>query len=236
MSKILVIPDIHLKIQMLNEARKILNTEKFDFCVFLGDLVDDWNQQENADIYKKTYIAALEFFMDFPKALFCIGNHDISYVWERLETGFSHYCIDICQHYMKILQSTLRNRMAFVHRIDNVLFSHGGVTNYFVITNTGLKKDDDEIINYLNMLPLMEKGRYLYWNNTSPIWYRYTDGLEMWMPQKYLQVTGHTPVKKAFQEGSLVVCDTFSTYPDGNPIGNEKYIVVDSETKKWKEI
>ena len=58
----------------------------------------------------------------------------------------------------------------------------------------------------------------------------------MWMPQKYLQVTGHTPLKRAFQKGSLVVCDTFSTCPDGNPIGNEKFIVVDSETKKWKEI
>ena len=166
MSKILVIPDIHLKTHMLNEARKILNTGEMDDCVFLGDLVDDWNQQENPDIYKKTYEVALKFFTDFPKAKFCMGNHDISYVWERLESGFSHCCIDICQHYMKILQRTLGNRMAFVHRIDEVLFSHGGVTALFVSTNIGIKKDDEETINYLNMLPLTEKGRHLYWNNT----------------------------------------------------------------------
>ncbi len=235
MSKVLVIPDIHLKINMLDDARKILESEQFDGCVFLGDLVDDWGKQEDDKLYRATYEAALKFFTDFPEAKFCIGNHDISYVWEKLESGFSHKCIDICQYYMKALQNTLGDRMAFVHRIGNVLFSHGGVTEYFVRVNIGLKKTDEEILNYLNMLPLMERGKIAYWNNISPIWYRPYDDFAMWRPRKFLQITGHTPVKKAYQDKSLVICDTFSTYQNGDPIGNEKFLVVDCESKEWWE-
>ena len=34
----------------------------------------------------------------------------------------------------------------------------------------------------------------------------------------------------------LLVCDTFSTNSNGKPIGNQKFIAVDTETKEWTEV
>jgi len=236
MSKILVIPDIHLKPWMFDDAANLLDEGVADNCVFLGDLIDDWYKQEDKELYTKTFEAAITFFKEHPDALYCIGNHDISYVWEKLETGFSHWCIDICQHYMKLLSSTLGNRFAFVHRVDNILFSHGGVTELFVKRNWGVKRTDEEIINSINLQLFSERGAVCMWNDISPIWYRPDMAFTMWKEYKYLQVTGHTPVKAAYQNGSLVVCDTFSTYSNGDPIGNSKFILVDSDNKGWREI
>ena len=49
MSKVFVIPDIHLKPWMLEEAEKAVEKVTYDQIVFLGDVVDDWYQERNLD-------------------------------------------------------------------------------------------------------------------------------------------------------------------------------------------
>ena len=50
----------------------------------------------------------------------------------------------------------------------------------------------------------------------------------------YLQVVGHTPVISAVQEGSLHSLDNFSTYRDGNPYGDQRFVFVDTTEKTWQ--
>ena len=44
MSRIFVIPDIHLKPWIFCCAEERMKEERFDRAVVLGDLVDDWDQ------------------------------------------------------------------------------------------------------------------------------------------------------------------------------------------------
>ena len=54
-------------------------------------------------------------------------------------------------------------------------------------------------------------------------------------PLDMMQVVGHTPVVAPLLEnnGKLLTLDTFSTYDTGEPIGNEKYVWVDTVTEEW---
>ena len=76
MSKVLVIPDVHLKTKIFDRAEKILDSGQADFAVQLGDLVDDWDMQFAVAFYQQTMERVLAFHKKFPKTLWCMGNHD----------------------------------------------------------------------------------------------------------------------------------------------------------------
>lgn len=54
MSKVLVIPDVHLKPWMFDQAKEIMVNTDIERAVCVGDLVDDWNCEEEVDLYEKT--------------------------------------------------------------------------------------------------------------------------------------------------------------------------------------
>jgi Icc-related predicted phosphoesterase len=93
--KVIVIPDVHLKPHIFEKASKYIAEGKVDRAVCLMNIADDFKQEFNLDLYKKTYDAAIRFAKAHQDTLWCWGNHDMSYIWERLETGFSPYAIDI---------------------------------------------------------------------------------------------------------------------------------------------
>ena len=51
MSKVFVIPDVHLKPWMFDKAEELLSRSEYDKIVCLGDLVDDWDQEKNLRMY-----------------------------------------------------------------------------------------------------------------------------------------------------------------------------------------
>ncbi len=57
---------------------------------------------------------------------------------------------------------------------------------------------------------------------------------EILSEQDYLQVVGHTPVISAIQEGNLLSLDNFSTYRDGIPYGDQRFVFVDTTEKTWQ--
>lgn len=86
----------------------------------------------------------------------------------------------------------------------------------------------DEIINLINELPPEE-----LWNNFSPLWVRPQHRkYDMYQSDKYVQVVGHTPTEDIFIRENLISCDVFSTYSNGLPIGNQKFIIIDTEMGK----
>ena len=79
-------------------------------------------------------------------------------------------------------------------------------------------------------------GEARLWQDESPIWARIQHTRWLLFPPGYLQVVGHTPVAEALydeRQGSLSL-DTFSTRSDGKPIGNERFVVVDSVEGTWQ--
>lgn len=61
------------------------------------------------------------------------------------------------------------SRMKYIHRIDNVLFMHGGLTSVFVkyCAQDVDYNDTDAVLEKINSL-----GRREMWDDASPIWFR----------------------------------------------------------------
>ncbi|SCY69233.1 Calcineurin-like phosphoesterase [Lachnospiraceae bacterium XBB2008] len=231
MSKVFIIPDVHLKPWMFIGASELIEQADYDAIVMLGDLVDDWGQDENRELYKETFDEAIRFVKEHQNTFFCYGNHDISYVWELAESGYSWRMRDLVVERLNELVGALPpENVGFLHSIDGVLFSHAGVTEQFVEYQFGLGWDIP-IPYMLERVSRMDE-RHL-WTDESPIWARpQYDEMKLYSKDVF-QVVGHTPVGKPFLEGNLLTLDTFSTYRDGTLFGNQRFVWVDTVSKTW---
>ena len=229
--KILVIPDVHLKPFMFDQAAQLLKKGEADRAVCLMDIADDWGKQYEIYLYVQTYDAAIRFAKEFPDTLWCYGNHDLSYPWQCKESGYSPIAPLVVCEKLEELRKALpdEGQMAYLQRADNVLFSHGGLADAFVRKYVPSKQynDVDAVLETVNGFE-----RWSMWQDMSPIWLRPQYSHEkMYKPRKLLQVVGHTPVRSIERIGNLISCDTFSTYSNGERFGNWAFTVVD--TKTW---
>ncbi len=233
MSKVFVIPDVHLKPWMFEKASEKISESSYDHIVILGDLVDDWGQEMNISLYNETFDIAIEFIKNHPNTLFCYGNHDVSYPWDKLESGYSTYARETVIKRLDELKNALpEGSCAFVHCIDDVLFSHAGIMMSFVIEQLGQygRLEIQDLVNYINS---MDKDQL--WRDDSPLWSRAEYGGRSY-PFGEIQVVGHTPVERITRYGEIIVTDTFSTYRDGTPIGDEKFTWVDTVNKESYQV
>lgn len=53
--KALVIPDVHLKPWMFEDASAIMRLDEAEKAVCLMDIPDDWGQEYNLDLYEETF-------------------------------------------------------------------------------------------------------------------------------------------------------------------------------------
>ncbi len=234
--KVLVIPDVHLKPHMFKQAVALLKTGVVQRAVCLMDIPDDWDKQFDVALYEETYDEAIHFAKSFPETAWCYGNHDLSYFWHCLESGYSLMADYTVRRKLLDLRAAVPedNPIRYVQRIDNVLFSHGGVLNFFVEEYIPKSKyhDVDAVVETINGL-----GRNEMWNDASPIWLRPQGRkMQLYKPRKLLQVVGHTPVNRITKEGNLISTDVFSTYRDGRPIGTEEYLLLDTLTWEYDGI
>ena len=228
--KILVIPDIHLKPYMFQRAAELLEKGTAERAVCLMDIPDDWGKGNQIELYVQTYDAAIAFAEKYPDTMWAYGNHDLCYLWNESESGYSPAAAWTVQEKLLELRRALPdgNEMQYIHKVDNVLFCHGGVLDYFVrsTVKSSVYHEVDEVVRVINGL-----HHDTMWNDASPIWYRpqYSGG-RMYKPRRILQVVGHTPVERIERNGNVISCDVFSTYRDGTPIGTQEFPVIDTET------
>ena len=215
---------------MFDRAAELMNYGIADKSVCLMDIPDEWGHGSDLGLYKETFDKAIKYAKDFPETLWCYGNHDVCYLWNQRETGYSKIAPwTVCEK-LRMLRESLpdKKQLAFIHRIDNVLFSHGGLAEAFVRRYVPSEQHDnaDAVISTINGFGLGEM-----WEDLSPIWYRpqYHAG-RMYKSRELLQVVGHTPVEAIVKSGSLISCDVFSTYRDGTPIGTQEFLIIDTVT------
>ncbi len=230
--RVLVIPDVHLKPEMFHQASVLMNRGEAERTVCLMDLPDDWDQQYHIERYAETFDAAIAYAQQYPDTLWCYGNHELSYLWHELESGYSSMAAWTVQEKLLQLRRTLPegNEIRYIHKIDNVLFCHGGILDGFVrsAVSDSLFHNADAVVDALN-----ELRKDMMWNDSSPIWYRpqYGKG-RMYQEDRLLQVVGHTPVDQICRDKNVISCDVFSTYRDGTPIGTQEFLLLD--TKTWE--
>ena len=240
---VLVMGDCHLKPWMFKRAEELMQEYCIETLVFLGDLVDDWKKQYSIEAYVETMNTAIDFYRRHPKSIYIIGNHDISYLWQKRETGYSPIASRTVIEKFEELKNVLpeNNQPNFIRRVDNCIFCHGGFTDsyiYYMIENYNLPvsiyKDIDSLIDIINKMDASQ-----LWQSSSPLWYRpqYYDGRMYGEKRGFLQVVGHTPVRELCQKGNVLSCDVFSTENDGRtPIGTEMFVLFNTVSLEWKGI
>ena len=227
--RVLVIPDVHLKPYMFAEAAERMRRGVADRAVCLMDIPDDWGREYDLELYVQTFDAAISFAKEFPDTLWCYGNHDLCYLWNERESGYSRAAAYTVRNKLEELKDALpsENQIRYIHRIDDVLFCHGSILQAFVEENVENTGSVDETLAEINAM-----GPEQLWCSASPIWYRPQDSREpMYGEGSLLQVVGHTPVEKIYRSGNVISCDVFSTYRDGRPIGTQEYPVIDTVKK-----
>ncbi len=207
---VLVIPDVHLKPWMFDAADAAIKQEPPDAIVQLGDLPDDWGMQRRPEAYDALYERAEAFLAAHHDAYWCYGNHDMSYFWDAPESGMAKG--NVLRHVQErsraFWDKVPQDRKAFVHRIDNVCFSHAGILQDFIEDEGLASASTDDALAAINQM-----GRDELWQEFSPLWAR-PQGMAdldiLYRPQELFQVVGHTPVKYVREEGNLLSCDVFS--------------------------
>ena len=192
MGKILVLGDIHGRTCWAD----IIEKENPDKVIFLGDYVST-----HEDIPSDQQCSNLEDILNYKEAnpdkvILLRGNHDdqhLGYYWAECSGYFNEV-----GKYMKSIKDRFLADTQWVYVEDNIIFSHAG------ISKTWFNNFAFEDINLLNNCEPSEKfgftpnSFYDYYGNsiTQPcVWIRpqvlVTDALD-----GYIQVVGHTPVKK----------------------------------------
>lgn len=238
--KVLVIPDIHLKLEIINRAREIMFSKQADLAMFLGDFFDDWGFEGNREAYSEITDMLIDFHKQFPSKM-CWGNHELAYIYERPCSGTDVNNLFVNQYHAKRIGQEFGNDAAVIHKIDHTLFSHAGLTNCFVERymsrerNLGL--NDKELLTRINELVGVRDNRLI--NNASPVWARPQDDYrvaffeDLSLYGDYRQVVGHTPCAEILQEGNLLTVDNFSnTSPDDR--WNRRFIIWDTSKETWR--
>ena len=234
--KVLVIPDVHLKTWIFDKAENVLKSCKADRAVCLMDMPDDWDMEFQIDRYRAIYDRAIAFAKEYPDTLWCYGNHDLSYPWGWLESGYSPYAERTVMEKLEELENSLKNssQINIMHRIGQVLFSHAGLSTEFVksLNRKLLDADIDEVLRSVNTA-----SQDKLWNDESPLWLRALDvRRKAFRGEKYKQVVGHTPVEKIMEQGGMIFTDVFSTDREGTQIGESAMVVIDSETGEYEVV
>lgn len=176
---------------------KVVNhMNEYDAIVFVGDYADNWDAWPEDTIQTWDALAALS---QHPKVHCVMGNHDYAYVHHLECSGhqtLTQLLIDAPEN--KETKQWLQELPVSVE-LDGGVYSHAGYV-----------KGWDEVNHSL-------------WAYNSPFWARPFLGYE-YEPN---QVFGHTPSSTCDEIQPNVWCiDTFSTFPNGEPIGDQTVLEI----------
>lgn len=143
--KTLVISDVHQNIEYVNKCLE--KCDNFDYCVFLGDFFDSFKTVPDVYAFRKTCKALKYLVLEHPhkdKFRFCVGNHDLKYIFENRKNGQSstvltpeYYCSGVTKSKISdfrkeffdegLKDGFFLDNFKLVYRIDGWTFSHAGV-------------------------------------------------------------------------------------------------------------
>lgn len=221
MAKVLVIPDTHVR-DFWKKAKEII--DNYDKVVFLGDYVDPYEHEFNLnkkELRQKTikdFKEIIEFAKQYSdKVVLLDGNHLLHY----FNTMYA------CSRFDNLIADEIETlyceNQELFHRcylIDNVLFTHAGVSEQWVsyvssMTDIPYENNPVEFINkcpfnYLMSCDWYRGGRDMH---SGPEWLDVHQlAYEVSILPGYYHVFGHTSILKAIKEPSYACVDTQELY------------------------
>lgn len=209
--KTVVIGDVHGR----SLWKLIVHQENPDRVIFIGDYFDSFDisgveQIQNfKEIVEYKTISGKEVIM-------LVGNHDHHYFPEVGYTGTSGYQKGIAPNITQVIDEN-RQHLQMAYSFDEFLFTHAGVSPTFMDGEFGEEGwVEDNVVELLNDLFKYKpksfdfNGADPYGDNTyqTPIWIRPRSLMavnkkhDKGLKKKYIQIVGHTQVKKLDLIGS----------------------------------
>lgn len=240
MSKVLVIPDSHLKISVIAHGLELAQKYRAEKIIMLGDYFDDWFA------IKSDYTKMIDYLKNLlrknPNVIPLFGNHEMSYMGYPC-SGYTYYSGIKEEIYNWLIKDY---RFAFCYAEDGVLYSHAGVCTQWLwehkictandirlklakragteAIERGLCSVDSYPRSVEKLLPFAAAGPARGGNSVpSPLWADLTELIADPAPVK--QVVGHTPVSEITNIGRVWFTDVFSN----NNISDEYLLVKDGE-------
>lgn len=189
MSKILIVPDVHGRV-FWRKAKELIND--VDKVIFLGDYLDPYPYEE---ITREQAIEQFEDIVQFKKdhlekVTLLLGNHDCAYCYNF--GSASRYDYENETLIKKLFNDNI-SLFELCKLIDNYLFSHAGITNYWLQEECNCKNINQflnlsfgEIRSYLWIISWLRGGDA---DTGSIIW---SDVRERDREDTYYQIFGHT--------------------------------------------
>lgn len=222
--RIVAIGDIHGR----NGWKQIINKEKFERVVFIGDYFDSF-EGISSEVQKENFADIITFKKANPdRAILLIGNHDFHYLKTTYET-YSGYQENQKEEIQKLLQQAIdENLLQMCFVFDKLLFSHAGVTQTWCNNNRiNILKIEKSINDLFKKKP--SAFRFAMGKNKStdgedfeqsPIWVRpyslWRDAVE----GGFTQIAGHTQQPGLLINADVILIDTLGT--------SIEYLVYDS--------
>jgi hypothetical protein len=203
--KTVVIGDVHGR----SLWKLIVNQENPDRVIFIGDYFDSFEISGVEQI--QNFKEIIEYKEKSGKEVITlIGNHDHHYYPEVGYTGTSGYQSRIAPSITQVIDEN-RQHLQIAYSFDEFLFTHAGVSPTFMDGEFGEEGwVKDNVVELLNDLFKYKpksfdfNGTDPYGDNTyqTPIWIRPKSLMavnkkhDKGLKKKYIQVVGHTQVKK----------------------------------------
>lgn len=215
-----VVPDVHGRL-FWKGVYDFAKDMPESYIVFLGDYVDPYPFEREAisSSEPERLIDNLKEIVQFArsndKVRLLLGNHDVHYLHNMGKWQCSRYQMDIA----KSFRQTVEDNMDLFNKcvvMDNVLFSHAGVTSGWLQYNgfTGNVSDVNDIASFVNLMDydvLMQVGhiRGGEYQCGGPMWadiYEHKNSTLV-IPQ----IVGHTQLIKDGQReviNNTIDCDS----------------------------
>lgn len=204
MNKIIIVPDVHGR-SFWKKIKHVKDTP----IIFLGDYLDPYSHEgiSNEDAIQN-FKEIIEFAKENQNVTLLYGNHCVYSFNNILDFHYysSRYDYD---HAIEIFKLYDENRELFkyAHQINNILFTHAGVTTKWISSH-----ELDEIVNpsnicdflnnYMSESEMFIPGQFRGgWGYGSPLW---ADLREMaywsaFTDSDLIQIIGHTQLKNTGQ-------------------------------------
>jgi hypothetical protein len=206
--------------------KNILEVEKPDHAVFIGDYLDAYD--DNVDVMGN-FLEIINYVKSNPNITLLIGNHDYHYFPEVGYTGTSRYSMKLARR-LERLFNEYRSLFKMAYKFDNYLCTHAGVSKTFMNTHFGegnwSTNNVEALLNNLfenNPDAFEFNGTDLYGDDVtqSPIWIRPPSLISDAIPN-IKQVVGHTIVENVeTYENKIYFIDTMQT--------SKQYLVIEDE-------
>lgn len=175
--KVISIPDIHQHLESVKYIESLINGgSSFDYIVFHGDLVDDWESDALWLDHERNPVAMIERLTRIKVLLgdrfaWLLGNHDLSYLPSMYSS--SHQISGHQYKHAVEIQDALLKALHYIQiavKIDDVVYSHAGFTKTWVASaksfirkNKAFFDTDADLLDSLNKILQPELvGEQLY--------------------------------------------------------------------------